>query len=183
MQQWAPCLREEVPMVVANLKRMTTEYDEKEDRVRITGEADDGQALVMWITNRLGRRAVPGIVRWLDKDVPPSGVPLPGKGNALQSFAQEAAVASLNPQKPVAASPNAKKWLIQSIDIAATGRHMTLTFHGPPDQSAVIRFDATQLRQWLAILHRGWTQADWSPLVWPDWIKREDAPHQDTVIH
>jgi len=170
-------------MVVANLKRLTTEYDQTEDRIRLTGEADNGQPLVIWMTNRLARRVVPKIVDWLDKDGSPAGVPPSVKANALQSFAQEAAVAGLNPQKPVSASADARSWLTRSIDIAATGRNMTLTFHGPPDQSATVRFGETQLRQWLSILHRGWMKAEWSPLVWPSWIKREDSTRQDISIH
>jgi hypothetical protein len=168
---------EEVPMVVAKLKRLTTGYDQAEDRIRITGETDDGHPVVIWMTNRLARRAVPRLVQWLEKEAPPF------TGNVRQSFAQEAAVAGFNPQKPVAAGANAKQWIAQSLDLAATERAMTLTFRRSPDESAAISFDSTKLRQWLSILHRSWMTAEWSPLVWPDWIKHEESTSHDTVIH
>ena len=89
----------------------------------------------------------------------------------------------MNPQKPVAAGADTRNWLTRSIDVAATEAHLTLTFHGPEDQSATIRFNATQLRQWLSILHGRWMKTAWSPLVWPDWIKREESAPQDIVVH
>ena len=171
-------------IVVTNLKRLTTEYAESEDRIRIAGESEDAEPVVIWMTNRLASRAVPAILRWLDKEAsPPSAISSSGKGDVLQSFTQEAAVAGLKPQKPVTTTASAPTWLIQTIDVAATKSHITLTFRGQQDQSATVRFDATQLRQWLSILHRAWSKAQWSPLVWPDWIKREHSTQQQIVIH
>ena len=168
---------------MTKLKRLSTEYAESEDRIRITGETQDAEPVVIWLTNRLASRAVPAIWRWLDKDASaPSAAPS-GKGDLLQSFAQEAAVAGLKPEKPVTNSDGAPNWLTQTIDVAANNIHITLTFRGQLDQSASVRFDATQLRQWLAILHLAWSKAQWSPLVWPDWIKRESSAQQQIVLH
>jgi hypothetical protein len=169
--------------VLINLKRLTTNYVESEDRIRIAAESEDGEAVVLWITHRLARRAVPGIVHWLDTNVSPSGVPDSDKGNVLQSFAQEAAVAGLKSVEPVTTPPKAQTWLTQSLEIKATKNSMTLTFRGPQDQSAAVRFGATELRQWLSILHRCWLEAEWSPVVWPDWIKRENPTQQQIVLH
>jgi hypothetical protein len=58
-----------------------------------------------------------------------------------------------------------------------------MTFRGEQDQSASVRFDAMALRQWLPILHRAWSKAQWPPLVWPGWIKHDEFPTQDGVRH
>ena len=170
-------------IVVTYLKRLTTEYVESEDRIRIAGELADAEPVVIWMTNRLASRAVPRILRWLDKETSPFAISSSGKGDVLQSFTQEAAVAGLKPQKRVTISASAPTWLTQTIDVAANKSHITLTFRGQQDQSATVRFDVTQFRQWLSILHLAWSKAQWSPLVWPDWIKRETSTQQQIVVH
>ena len=42
-----------------NLGRVTTVYVDVEDRFRLSGEAQDGLVLVLWLTQRLLCRLVP----------------------------------------------------------------------------------------------------------------------------
>jgi len=170
-------------VVVINLTRLTTEYDEREDRIRIVGETKDAESIVIWMTHRLVSGAVPLMLRWLDEKQPPSANAPSERREVLQSFNQDAAVAGLKPQKPVAPSANASKWLTQAMDVAATHSHLILTFRGQEGESALVRLDATRLRQWLSILHLAWAKAQWSPLVWPDWIKPENTTQQQIVLH
>jgi hypothetical protein len=175
--------------MVIKLERLTTEYIEIEDRMRISGETRDTQPVVMWLTNRLAMRAVPQLLRWLENQAAPpigsssaSAAP-PAVKRELQSFAQAAAVAGLKQQKPVIAEANVPSWIVKVIDITATQGRLSMTFRGEPDQAASVRFDAIGLRQWLSILHRAWSTAQWPPLVWPDWIKRDESAPQDVVRH
>ena len=41
------------------LRRMTTEYRAQEDRLCLTGERTGGDAVVLWLTQRLLNRLVP----------------------------------------------------------------------------------------------------------------------------
>jgi hypothetical protein len=174
---------------VTVLRRLTTEYVEIEDRIRIAGQTPKDGQVVMWLTNRLATRAVPQLLRWLENQATPSvatslaSAPSQAVKRELQSFAQATAVAGLKPQKPVTARADDPAWVAKAIDIKATQSHLSITFRGVQDQSAAVRFDAMALRQWLSILHRVWTSAQWPPLVWPDWIKPDQSAPQDTVRH
>jgi hypothetical protein len=172
-----------VTAVVINVTRLTTEYDEREDRIRIAAETKDGAPIVIWMTHRLASRAVPLMLRWLDEEQLPSAGASSERREVLQTFNQEAAVGSLKPQKPVAPNANAAVLLIQAMDVAASRSHLILTFRGQEAQSATVKLDATRLRQWLSILHLAWAKAQWSPLVWPNWIKRENPTQEQVVLH
>ena len=170
-----------VLIVASNLRKLSTEYVVSEDRIRIIGESQGSEPVVIWMTNRLASRAVPAIWRWLEKEASAASTPL--EGTVVQSFAQEAAVADLKPQKPVTAKTGAPTWVAQAVDVSATKSHIRLTFRGQQDQSASVRFGAKELRQWLSILHRAWSKAEWPQLAWPDWIKREKSTPHHIVLH
>ena len=163
--------------MVIKLQRLTTEYILIEDRIRISGDTRDAGPVVLWLTNRLAMRAVPQLLRWLEDQAAPttgSSSDSPVLKRELQSFAQAAAVAGLTQHKPVIAEAGTPSWIVKAIDITATQGRLSMTFRGEQDQSASLRFDATGLRQWLSILHRAWSKAQWPSLVWPDWIKRDE---------
>ncbi|CAN5385126.1 hypothetical protein BH10PSE6_BH10PSE6_47260 [soil metagenome] len=171
------------------LRRLTTEYVEIEDRIRIAGQTPKDAQVVMWLTNRLATRAVPQLLRWLENQAAPTSAssrasaPSQAVRRELQSFAQATAVAGLKQQKPVTARADDPAWVAKAIDIKASQSHLSITFRGAQDQSAGVRFDAMGLRQWLSILHRAWTKAQWPPLVWPDWIKTHRSAPQNAVRH
>lgn len=175
--------------MVIKLHRLTTEYSVIEDRLRITGETRDAGPVVMWLTNRLATRAIAQLLRWLESRAAPtvgsSSAPpaSPMVKRELQSFAQAAAVAGLKRQNPVMAQASAPGWIVKAIDITTTRGALIMTFHGEEDQSASLRFDATGVRQWLSILHRAWSKAQWPAVVWPDWIERDQPAPQDVVRH
>lgn len=175
--------------MVINLRRLTTDYVVIEDRIRISGESPDAGPVVMWLTHRLATRAIPKLLNWLETRAAPAVGASPATQASpelkreLQSFAQAAAVDELKQQKPVIAQAGAPSWIVRTIDITANRNRLGVTFRGAEDQAAGLRFDATGLRQWLSILHRAWAQAQWPPLVWPNWIERDSAPPQDAVRH
>ena len=49
------------------LQRLTTEYVDAEDRMRLTGEIRPGETLVLWLSQRLLMRLLPHLFLWLEK--------------------------------------------------------------------------------------------------------------------
>ena len=143
------------------LQRITTEYIEAEDRVRLSGVSPSGEAVSLWVTQRLLSRLLKVILNWTAEGE-----------NAQQAiknaFAQQAARADLKLQLSVPAQPIAV--LVNTIDISQTVDALTLVFHcsdGPAGQLTLQRPD---VRQWLNILHDTWCRAEWPQDLWPDWM-------------
>jgi hypothetical protein len=160
------------------LRRVTTEYIEEEDRLRLLGEIAPGQSLALWLTQRLARRAVPVLTRRLDQqaDEPSTASQL------VQSFAQEAAVQSLPPQPAVSAVPNQENRLVHTVDITWNGKDIRLTFKSR-DHAAGLNLTIESLRQWLSIVHGQWVRAGWPVDIWPAWIVSTPADRSVTVKH
>ena len=49
------------------LKRLTTEYVDVEDRIRLTGELEDSETVVLWLTQRLLTKLLPHLLDLLQK--------------------------------------------------------------------------------------------------------------------
>ena len=92
------------PPEPALLTRVTTQYDQDQDRIRLAGETTAGQVQQLWLTQRLLLRLLPGLWQWLQQ-LPQDGVAAdaiaasatadPQRHQALQEFAQQQASASL----------------------------------------------------------------------------------------
>ncbi len=153
------------------LKRITTEMHDLEDRLQITGELTAGEPVVFWMTQRLVKRLVPHLLGWLQ--------PSAAAGNtatiadyhtaAVQSFAQQAAIAQLPEQPAVQATQQNSDWLIETIDVARTAEIISLTFKSG-EQRAALLMAPQPLRQWLAILHDQCRKGEWALDIWPEWI-------------
>ena len=78
----------------AQLQRITTEYNEPEDRIRLSGELAQGDTVVLWLTQRLLNRLVPHLTAWLSQQLAPaSSIPSVQAvhEDIVQGFAQQAA--------------------------------------------------------------------------------------------
>lgn len=79
------------------LERLSLRYDSTQDRVRLAGELNTGQAAVLWLTQRLLLRLVPHLCRWLEQHGAPAGAAWAPSAtpaqyrDAMQFFAQQAA--------------------------------------------------------------------------------------------
>ncbi|MGZ4955646.1 MAG: hypothetical protein ACXV8Q_11080 [Methylobacter sp.] len=161
------------------LQRITTEYIDFEDRIRLSGELDNAEPVVIWLTQRLLHRLLVALLRWLgrqDTDAPSAEI--------LQSFAQQAARAELAVQVPVSAGESSAVWLALSVDIAQSEQSISLTFRGAEGQDATLTMETKPLRQWLSILHEAYINAEWELDVWPGWLRESAKETQrQGVLH
>lgn len=158
------------------LERITTEYIETEDRIRLSGEAADGAPVAIWLSLRLLQRLLPALLPLLE------GRRSDLHAGIMQGFAQQAARAELKPQAPVQVRVDSAAWLAFAVDIAPTGQAVTLTFRSADGQAAAIALGALPLRQWLGILHDMYVKAEWPLAVWPDWVRESALPVADRLV-
>lgn len=158
------------------LQKITTEYSEAEDRIRLSGEGANAAAVVVWLTQRLLQRLLPLLWQWLQEQ----GGDMPG-GDVLQEFAQEAARAGLEPQAPVRPAKDSAVWLAQLVNVERAPDTLRLTFKSAGGQQAVLALQAKPLRQWLNILHDLHANAGWSLDAWPQWV-RDAAPRSQAAL-
>lgn len=143
------------------LKRVTTKYIAREDRVRLTAEASGSHAVTLWLTQRLLSRVAPRLCDWLEKHA----------RDDFQEFAQQRAVASLQKQAAVTSDNKAPGVLVYVIDAKAVKAGLVLTFKGADNiVAARLQLQQKTLRQWLSILYDQYVQAGWPTEIWADWI-------------
>lgn len=169
---------------MSSLHRLTTEYVETEDRIRITGElshsADDAgpaPTVVLWLTQRLLNRLLPHLLDWLQQHDHPHRW-----SEATQGFAQQAAVAALQTQaaEPVRSSTHSLSCLVQSLQLSSTPEQLQLQFVTPnaqPEPRIHLSLAAQPLRQWLHILYDLYVRADWPMALWPQWLVEARQPN------
>jgi hypothetical protein len=165
------------------MHRLTSEYIEAEDRLRLTGEDQKGNALCLWLTQRLALRVISHLVTELSTHSPESAQNPSRDDDAnklLQEFAQQAAQADLAHQEAVTSTSATRALLIQEVDInrAADGAvgFILKDSAAQTAEKVALGFEPQQLRQWLAILHQQWLLAQWPATVWPEWISGLDSP-------
>lgn len=155
-----------------NLQRITTEFVESEDRIRLTGEVSEKGACmtkVLWLTQRLLNRLAPCLCEWLAGSDTKSPT-----AELKQEFAQQKAQAELKPQAPVRFVTQTQGHLVYSVDVQTAPGVMVLIFKGHTEQpQAALQFTPLQLRQWLHILHNQYRRAEWPTTAWPSWMETE----------
>ncbi len=160
-----------------DLYRITTEYIDAEDRLRITGELAPGEIVVLWLTQRLIHRLMGHLCRCLDDQSPHLSQSRALQADVIQSFAQQAARAQLAAQPAVQASQASQQWLVASVDISRAADKTTLTFMGSqPGVRSRLTLHEQPLRQWLSIVFEQCGMADWPVEVWPDWVREASLP-------
>ncbi len=150
------------------ITRITTEYVETEDRIRLSGETPAGSTVMLWIPQRLLNRLIPLLCERIE--------PSPAAGpreEALNSFAQMAAVQNLAPLPPVSVSRESGAYTIRAVTVATGDQVVQLVLREHEEVRArefSVSLRHSELRQWLAILHRQWVRAEWDPRIWPQWV-------------
>ncbi|GAB4212440.1 MAG: hypothetical protein Fur007_04760 [Rhodoferax sp.] len=144
------------------VQRITSEYVEAEDRLRLCAELDAGQRVLLWLTQRLANRLVAALWRWLGRGL--QDVPRP---EVWQEFAQDRARQSLQPQPRVALEGAQASWRVDSVDLTYDHESVLLRFVGPEGAAVTLRMAELPLRQWLAILESLYRSAEWPLGAWP----------------
>lgn len=160
------------------LRRITTEYIPVQDRLRLRGEVAPGEQVELWLTLRLMNRLLPRLLDWLARSQPPESHPIRNPDSvtsqAMQSFAQQAAVATLRLQAPVPHQPNGESWLVVEVTVSVRAQILSLTFKSAAEEALPLAvclvMQARSLRQWLDVLYRQYQKADWPMHLWPAWI-------------
>jgi hypothetical protein len=178
------------------LERLTTRYDPNEDRMQITGVADDGQTLTLWLTQRLLNRLVLHLCSSLEQPNQQPGnslnssvtsLSLPVRNHLEQSFAQQRARSALSVQPPVVPVADAPQWRVDSVDIKQGSGRVHLVLKGAIDgQQALLPLPLPVLRQWLGVVFEQYRQGGWPMQVWPAWMEeahRPPAAPGHTVVH
>ncbi len=151
--------------MTVELQRVTTEYVEIEDRIRLSGAVEHGAPVVIWLSQRLLARLIPPLLGWLDGRASD-----PAHAQLLHGFAQQAAMGALLPQAPVRAATDTSHWLALSIDIGIAEQAVSLSFVGVDGQRARMSLAPQPLRQWLNIVYDAYLKAEWPLALWPAWL-------------
>lgn len=169
---------------MAELQRFTTEYIATEDRLRLSGEIGAQFTVVLWLTQRLLKRLIPPLCEWLERQS--DGAAADGlRSHAMQSFAQQAAVAALQPQAPVQAAAGPYGGLVDVVNLTRGDNGVVLTFQpqGPGAEGIALTLHTQPLRQWLNIVHAQYCQAEWPLDPWPEWLAGASPDAVCAVMH
>lgn len=155
------------------LQRITTRYSDVQDRIRLAGELDDGQTMVLWLTQRLLNRVIPLLCQKLEQQE--GGTPL---AEVKQEFAQQRARADLAPQPAVQTAAHTQRVLVHSVDLKPLRTGMGLQFkNADGNVVASLQLHAKPLRQWLNIVYDQYLRAGWPSNVWPAWVAEAKPAH------
>lgn len=161
------------------LHRLTSEYIEAEDRFRLTGEDQSGNALCLWLTQRLALRLIAHVVEGIASSSP-EAIQNPSRDSdtdaLLQGHAQEAAKQDLTPQDAVVGNSASRNMLVIEVDINRADNGLVgFVFKDGKSDNVALGFEPQQLRQWLIIMYAQWLKAEWPLTIWPEWISGQAA--------
>jgi len=179
-----------------HLQRITTEYVDTEDRIRLSGEVEENVSIVLWLTQRLLAQLITHLLGLIEKQsldmaTTDSANPAPAS-SLMQGFAQQAAQAELAPEVPVQAADSAQSWLVLEVDFSLSPEGaLVLVFKRDAGTAALqkdaakatLKVEAKQLRQWLGIVHAQWQQAGWPLTFWPTWMDEQIPSDTASPIH
>lgn len=148
------------------LQRVTTEYIESEDRIRLSCLLDDEVPVVIWLTLRLLRRLVPAMMKPMQKELEAVI-----SAEMTQRFAQFAVKGVTMPTATVSHPSANDTWLAVSVDVTRLPQGLRITFRGGEKQSAIWVLAPTQLRKWLDILYYAFVKGGWQLDIWPAWVQ------------
>ena len=164
--------------MMSSLKRITTEYIELEDRVRLAGLTGDDQTVSIWLTMRLLKRLINHCLNLLDTNTPElKTAPTQSEQSRenMKNFLQQSAEQQIVEEKEVKVTDNSPNYLVVEIDVKNSNNGIVLIFKGKFRPDYAVHLNNQQLRQWLGMLHMIWQKAEWPNLVWPDWMSSSSA--------
>lgn len=175
---------------MANVAKIQTRYDLREDRLCLFVELEDGQRVATWLTRRMLIRMVPQLIQILTNSTERSASAQAASdpktyASSVQRFNQKSAVDALKSKKKdkettpdeTADREEAEvSILVESIDVATVGKRLVLTFKDGQGMEQPVPFHEVSLRQWLAVLAANCRKARWTDDIWPAWLTEKADP-------
>jgi hypothetical protein len=159
---------------MSEVLRMTTEYVEAEDRLRVSCQMRSGETAVLWVTQRLFLRVLPHLVDWLDKNTPglADAQASRARADAMRGFTQQADRAQHAPEDPVAPQAATQIWLVHTVDMTPREGELALVVRPLARDAAAASFvmQPQALRVWLGMLGEQFSRAGWPMDAWPAWL-------------
>jgi hypothetical protein len=155
------------------LKRITSEYIETEDRIRIAGLTEKDETLSLWFTMRLSGRLITHCIALLGKQslaLKKTAANDTQLQNNLQGMVQQSAEHEIAEESAVSVTENSPNLLIKEIDVRPSDGGVVMAFKENKTSSYELYLEGRQLRQWLGMLYLIWQKAEWPLHVWPDWM-------------
>ena len=158
-----------------SVKRITTTYSKREDRIKLSVLDDEGRRMALWLTQRLASPVLRVLVDEIEESVaaeaPPSARP------AVQVMEQAKAEMQRKPAEPIQPSKADEEHLLLNVGLKRGEKGIRLTFYWGEreDERIALGIGRTRLRQWLRIFYFHYKRAGWPLDIWPTWLA-EDAP-------
>ena len=162
---------------MSSIKRITTEYNEQEDRIRLAG-LTGSQTVTLWFTMRLMSRLITHCLGLLEggtsepKNTSPKS---PQSRQSIQNFVQKSAEEQIPEESAVKVSADSPRHLIVEIDVKNASNGVVLVFKSESESVYDVFFELKKLRQWLGMLHMIWGKAEWPETIWPDWMEKDHS--------
>jgi hypothetical protein len=173
------------------IDRVTSKYDEVQDRMLFVCAMNDESVTSIWMTQRLLTRFVPILLNWLQEQMDVSDK---AQAEAFHSLAQTRAQVAMKENSPVIAptkrdeeevqrntpvivSGRTDEWLATTITLSKRPQELVLKISEADEVNAVVLpLPVAALRQWLCALRLLTKRSEWS-VEWPAWLAtEEDAP-------
>ena len=155
-------------MEIKNIQRITTRYDEQEDRFRLDALLSESDTISFWLTQRLLIRIIQHCLKTSREQ---SGDAFENQqlsqtnhNHSPEKYAKEPEV-----EETVVVKSDTPSFVIQEVDINSGPAGVVLIFK-ETKCSYSLALDHSQLRQWLQIVYNLWLEAEWLISVWPDLV-------------
>ena len=161
------------------LTKATLAYEEREDRVKVLGEATEGGTVVLWLTQRLLGKLIPHLAGRLLDEMSDSASP---SSEAVDAHG----AAKLG---PVEEDSLALALVADAVDITDNKSLTILQFRGETlsTELSVVRLalNAAQLASWLNALRACYQKARWNEDCWlpPHGLRPDGAHLTNFTVH
>jgi len=167
-----------------NLSHIRCRYQPVQDRIRVTGDHENEDSEVFWLTRRMLTNIVPHIAQYIEKQTGDKMDKLLSDVKTQLAKSQqeqteirwrESTEAGSSSQlastaKSSGAASASVPWLVVKMNLAPTDAGCRLLFFGEGDERASVTLRVPALCRWLAVLHAQCQQAQWQTLSWPAWV-------------
>lgn len=173
--------------MASSLRRITTDYVALEDRIRLTGQQQDGQIVILWLPQRLLGQLLPRLLPLLTPSARAGAgehAHSPSTRAQMQALAQSAA--RLEQTSVPAVPPNQANlaWLVHEVGLQAEPQRVSLVWRGAQGEEATLQMNPQRLRQWLNIIFDCYRHAAWPMAIWPKWMHDANVGQAATrVLH